>query len=425
MTANVPTGEVKTMRERIVADYARSARLPGFRPGKVPFSVVAKHFAREVQEQLLLDMEGELKKGIFDQNPNLRILRFRDMEHDEQEDGSCKLAMSAMVLPSFELPEYVGIEVTEESEEVSDDEVEDVMKQFAETFATHEPVERAAKEEDQVTIDFKTSVEGKPTAEYCGKPVGFMEGREDYCISLDDHFIPELVAGLIGAMPGEQRDITAKLSEHFPINDLRGKEMLISCTVKQVLEKHVPEVSADLFSGIFPDKNMDEIRVGVRNSLKTGKQRKNETSKSDQITNYLASSLSFALPEELVETESSSILQNNILRAIQDGKYNAEEDMGRMRNDAHDEATRALRVCFALQEIADKEKIEVNDYELSQELARRADQDREKNLRNYIRKQIKEGRIESIRLKLLFSKVMEQLVRRAKVVNKETPSSEE
>ena len=425
VVADVPEEEVKKMRDRIVAECTRSACLPGFRPGKTPVSIVAKHFAKEVQERLQTDMEGELREEVFKQNPELLILRFHPVEHSEQSDGSCKLTTKAVILPPFELPEYIGIEVTEDSTEVSDEEMEDTMKQFADASATYDPVEHAATEEDQVVIDFKTEVEGKPTAEYCGKPVGFMEGREDYRMSLQDRFVPELSEGLIGATPGEQRDITATLSEQFPISDLRGKEVLFRCTVKQVLEKHVPEISAELFAEIFPGKNMEEIRKEVRNNLKIHKQHQNESNKSDQITNHLASLLSFALPEEIIETELSATLQRKVLAAIQSGSYNVEKDMEKLRSEAREEAIRAIRVFFALQEIARREKIEVSARELTLEISRMAEQKHEKNLSGYIRKLTREKRLESIRLNLLASKVMELLVRRAKVVNKDASSGEQ
>lgn len=422
--ANVPGEEVKEMRDHIVAGYTRGARLPGFRPGKVPTSIVAKHFAKEVQEQLQRDLENKLQEETIGQNTDLRVLRFHAVEYDEQTDGSFKLTTEAVVLPSFELPEYIGIEVTEDDVEVSDKEVEDTMERFAEASATFDPVERAATKEDHVVIDFKTTVEGKPSAEYFGKSIGFMEGREDYRMTLQDRYVPELSEGLIGATPGEQRSIKATLSEQFPISDLRGKEMVFHCTVKQVLEKHVPEISAEVFSSLFPNKNLEEIRNEVRSNLKQSKQQKNESNKADQITNYLASLLTFALPEEVVEKEVSATLQRKILNAIQSGDFDVEQDKEKMRNEAREEAVRAIRVFFALQEIALREKITVSDLELTQELARMAQREREKDLRKYIRKLTKEGSIEAVRLNLISSKVMELLVRKAKAVSKETSPTE-
>lgn len=424
MIADVPKEEVKTMRDRIIGSYARRAQLPGFRPGKVPASVVAKHFVKDVQDQLQVNMENDLRAKTLEQNPDLRILNFHPVEYNEQPDGSCKLTTEVSILPSFELPEYIGIEVTEDSVDVSDQEVEEALKQFADAAATWDPVERAATKEDQVVIDFKTSVEGKPTAEYCGKSIGFMEGRKDYRMSLQDHFVPELSEGLIGATPGEQRDIVATLSGQFPISDLQGKEILFHCTVQQVLEKHVPEISAETFENLFPGKSLEKIREELRSNLGTHKQRLNESNKSDEITDHLASLLSFSLPEEIIETELSATLQRKIFAAIQNGNYNVEQDKEKMRGEAREEATRALRVFFALLEIARREKIEVSDRELTQELARMAQQEREKDLRSYIRKLTRERRIESVRLNLLASKVMEFLVQRAKVVNKETSSVE-
>ena len=262
-------------------------------------------------------------------------------------------------------------------------------------------------------------MEGKPTAEYCGKPVGFMEGRENYRLSLTDTFVPELSAGLVGAAPGEHRDITAKLSDNFPIAELQGKEMQFVCDVKQVLEKRVPEITAELFNGVMPGKSLDEVREEVRKNMKSSKEQANEASKADQMTDKLADQLDFPLPDSLVERETEGALQRKVYAAMQAGDFNASKNPDSLRDEARKDAIRSLRVYFALQEIAVKENISVSDYELTTEIARMAQRERAGNLKTYIRKLQKENRIMGIRLSLLASKVMELLVKKAKVIASE------
>ncbi len=419
LSAAVTEGEAQKLRSKLLASYGRNARVAGFRPGKVPESVLLKRYGKDAEESMKEQMIDEAQRKALEENKELRVLNFSDMEVREAEGGAYEVHGNLTLLPAFDLPAYEGIEVTEQGVEVSDEEVQDALQKFAESSATREPVERAATAEDTVVMDFKTSVEGKPAAEYCGKPVGFMEGRENYRLSLTDTFVPELSAGLVGAAPGEHRDITAKLSDNFPIAELQGKEMQFACDVKQVLEKRVPEITAELFNGVMPGKSLDEVREEVRKNMKSSKEQANEASKADQITDKLADQLDFPLPDSLVERETEGALQRKVYAAMQAGDFNASKNPDSLRDEARKDAIRSLRVYFALQEIAVKENISVSDYELTTEIARMAQRERAGNLKTYIRKLQKENRIMGIRLSLLASKVMELLVKKAKVIASE------
>ncbi|MDO5471683.1 MAG: trigger factor [Akkermansia sp.] len=416
LSATVPANDVATVKDGILSSYAKSARLPGFRPGKAPKSMIAKRYATEINEELEYRMKSDIQEKSLDENPDLKVLDFGTPECSLNEDGSYTVKSTLTVVPDFELPEYMGIEVTVPSTEVSDAEVDETLQKYAESSAKHEPVERASAKGDIVVVDFKTSCEGKPVAEYCGKSVGFLEGREDYWVSLqDDRFIPELADGLVGVSAGESKDIVATLKEDFPISDLAGKEVTFSCVVKEVREKQVPEITPELFAGALPGKSMEEIRDIVRENLKSSKERSNDEAKADQISEKLADQLSFALPADLVERENENTVQRKIYAAIQAGDYEAAKDMDAVREAAKAETERNLRVYFALQEIARREMVTASDNEMLQAITNMAEQAREKNIRSFIRKLQRENRMTGIRLSIITSKVIDLLARNAKV----------
>jgi len=417
MSATVPASDVASVKDGILASYAKSARLPGFRPGKAPKGMIAKRFASEIAEEVDYRMKSDIQEKCLDENPDLKVLDFGTPEGGVAEDGSYTLKATLTVVPEFELPEYMGIEVTVPSTEVSDAEVDETLQKYAETSAKHEVVERASAKGDIVVVDFKTSCEGKPVAEYCGKSVGFLEGREDYWVSLqDDRFIPELADGLVGVSAGESKDIVATLKEDFVISDLAGKEVTFSCVVKEVREKQVPEITAELFESALPGKSMEEIRDIVRENLKSSKERSNDEAKADQISEKLADQLTFALPADLVERENENTVQRKVYAAIQAGDFEAAKDMDSLRETAKAETERNLRVYFALQEIARREMITASDAEMLQAISNMAEQAREKNLKSFVRKLQRENRMTGIRLSIVTSKVIDLLARNAKVV---------
>ena len=416
LSATVPASDVATIKDGILSTYAKSARLPGFRPGKAPKSMIAKRYATEIGEELDYRMKSDIQDKCLDENPDLKVLDFGTPEGVVAEDGSYTLKATLTVVPDFELPEYMGIEVTVPTTDVTDAEIDETLQKFAESSAKHEVTERASAKGDIVVVDFKTTCEGKPTAEYCGKSVGFLEGREGYWVSLeDDRFIPELADGLVGVSAGETKDIVAKLKEDFPISDLAGKEITFSCVVKEVREKQVPEVTPELFASALPGKSMEEIRDIVRDNLKSSKERSNDEAKADQISEKLADQLSFALPADLVERENENTVQRKLYAAIQAGNYDAAKDMDAMREEAKAETERNLRVYFALQEIARREMITATDAEMLNAISNMAEQAREKNLKNFVRKLQRENRMTGIRLSIITSKVIDLLARNAKV----------
>ena len=227
--------------------------------------------------------------------------------------------------------------------------------------------------------------------------------------------MPELSEGLVGVSAGETKDITASLKADFPISDLAGKEVVFHCTVKEVREKLVPEVNEELFASALPGKTMAEIRDMVRENLKGNKERSNDEAKADQISEKLADQLTFALPAELVERENENTVQRKVYAAIQGGDYEAAKNMDALREEAKKETERNLRVYFALQEIAHREHVVATDQEMIEAISNMAKQARENNLKNFIRKLQREGRMTGVRLSIVTSKVLDLLARNAKV----------
>lgn len=416
LTAIAAPAEVTAIKDAAISVFMKNARIPGFRPGKAPKSVIAKRYAEAIADELDARIKADVQDKALEQNPELKVLDFGEPTTTLEADGSYKLVSSLTIVPEFELPEYMGIEVTIPSDEVSDEEVQDTLQKYAESSAEHVVVERASAKGDIVVIDFKTSVEGKPTAEYCGKPVGFMEGREGHWVAIEeDSFMPGLPQGLEGTSAGDVKELTLTMKEDFPISDLAGKDVVFTCTVKEVREKRVPEITPELFAGALPEKSMDEIKEIVRGNLKASKVRANDEAKADQISEKLADQLSFALPQELVERENDNTVQRKMYAAIQAGNYDIAKDMDALRAEALKETERNLRVYFALQEIARKEHIVATEQELLEAMANMAQQAKEKNLKNFVRKMYRENRVQGIRLSVVTSKVIDLLARNAKV----------
>lgn len=426
LTATTTAAEASKIKAEVAKKYSGNASVPGFRPGKAPKAVIAKRFAVQIAEEAENSIKGTIQEQTLSENPELKILNFGNPEGAFQEDGSYSLSTELTIVPDFELPNYLGLTITVPSTEVSEEEVEKMLQQFAESNAKHESVERASAMGDICVIDFKTSIEGKPTAEFCGKAVGFMEGSEGHWLTMEeDQFLPGLAEGLVALSAGESKDIVLTMKEDFPIAELSGKEVTFSCTVTEVKEKLVPEITAELFESQIPGKSLEEIKDIIRENMKANKERSNDELKAEQIAEQIADQLSFTLPTALVESENDSNVQRKIYAAIQAGNYEITKNMEQLKEESMIETERNMRVYFALQEIANKENVEVTDGDLIQRISEMAEQAQEKDLRKYIAKLQKENQITGIRLSIVTAKVLELLAGKAVVETEEAAASSE
>ncbi|MEG2326880.1 MAG: trigger factor, partial [Akkermansia sp.] len=350
-------------------------------------------------------------------NPNLKVLDFGESNETWGEDGSYHVSSSLIIVPDFQLPEYKGIEITVGSDEVSDEEFDEALNDLAKRLAEFKETDRAANDGDMVIIDFTTTLDGKPVAEAVGKPVGFLEGRQDQWMKVEeDGFIPGFGEGLKGLKAGDTKDIEVTLNEQFPVTDLAGKTIVFKTIAKEVREQIIPEFNEALAERIMPGKTIDEIKTRIRENLGNMKKAEIDNDKADQITEKLADAIDFPLPDSLVEREAVGITQQKIQQIINSGSVPAdlETKLDSLQEENEKEAARNLRVFFILQEIGRAEQIAISDQELFAEIYRLAEKAK-KNVKTYARELQKEGRIQGIRISLLTAKVLDFLVKEAKI----------
>ena len=417
LKASIPAETTAARRASIVDSYAAKAKLPGFRPGKTPKSIIEKRFKKEIEEELLDTLFETACSTALEENPKLKVLNFGKPEQSLDDQGNYTATSTMTVVPEFELPEYKGIEVKVPSSEVTEADVEEALNSLAEQIAEFTPVDRAAQKDDVAIIDFKTTLDGKPVAEAVGKPVGFLEGRDGQWMKVeDDQFLPGFASALEGLNAGDSKDITVTIPDTFPITELRGKELVFHATVKEVREKQLPAMDDAFAEKVLPGKNLEELKTALKENLAQRKAMQIDEAKADQITEKLADMLDFNLPEAVVEREVYGILQQKMQQAMYSG--NAPADMDKFveeaREEAKQEAKRNLKVFFMLQEVAQVEKNAVTEMELYNEVARQARQQK-KNLKSYIRELQREGRVHGIRMSLLTAKVLDFLTKEAKV----------
>ena len=417
VNVEVPADTVASKRQEIVSNYAKQAKISGFRPGKVPVKVVEKRFAKQIQEELFSALINTGCEEAIKQE-DLKVISVNVSDEPKLSDSN-ELAFTAdlILAPEFEVPNYEGLEIESPSTEVTDEEVDASVTELQQRFAEFNDVERELKDGDFAVVDFTATTDGKPVAEVIGKSAGFLEGREGHWTKIeDDSFMPGFGSGLKGLKVGDQKELKLTMNDEFPLSDVRGAEIVFDVTVKEVKEQVLPELNDEFAGKLMPDKGMDDLKEVIKEQLTGEKQKQVADAKVNQVVELLNESVDFELPAALVEQETQGNAMNMIERGKQQGM--TEEMIAEQQDEINESASKQanlnLKTNFILQEIAVKEKIEVNDQDMIQRISTMAQQEN-KPVKKYIKELQKANAIQNVRNSVLIGKTIDFVVEKANV----------
>ena len=418
LKVEIPADKVKGQRQSIVSKYAGQARIPGFRPGKAPLEVIEKRFQKQISDELNENLfHLAVDEAIKQQD--LKVLDFgAPQDLLASPDGGMAFTSELTIAPDITLPQYKGIEVKIPAEEVPEEALEQQLKQLQERFADFEDIEgRGAEMGDFAVLDYKSTVDGKPTEEFLGKSAGYIAGRDGFWLKVDeDSFLPGFAKEVVGMKPGESKEITVTIPEDFPVADLVGKDVVFATELKELKTSILPELNDEFAGKLAPDKTFAEVKELILENLQEERKRKIQDSKVNQVVAHFTSKADFELPEQLVQQETQSQADAMVQRGMQSGmdQETIASQEAEIFASATNQAVNNLRTNFVLQEIAAAENLEVSDTELVSHLSQMAAQ-RNQTPKKFIKDLQRNGRIPSVRNSLLISKAIDFVVSEAKV----------
>ncbi len=424
LRVEIPVDRVDREHAKISRGYATKARIPGFRPGKAPSAVVEKRFQKEIIEEL----HGALINEAYDEalkQESLHVLDFGVPEEmTTHPDGSITFVSKLTLAPEVTLPEYKGVSVIVPPYAVPTEEIEAQLTALQERYADFNDIEgRAAAMGDFAVINYTSTVDGKPTDEFLGKPAGYLSSREGFWVRLDEKaFLPGFAAQLVGMNAEASKEITVTLPEDFPIEELRNQQLVFHTTVKELKQAVLPALDDELAERLAPGKTMEAIKELIRENMEGELRRKIDDMKVNQIVAHFNAQVNFELPDELVTQETQSQADAMVKRGVQSGMSEGEieSQQNEIFASAGDQAVSNLRTNFILQEIARAEKITVSDSELVNHLMQIANS-RKIAPKKFIKDMQRAGRIPNIRSSMVIGKTIDFLVEHANVVeSKET-----
>ncbi len=369
VVATIDASDIEKNLDKAAKQVAKSAKIDGFRKGKVPVAVVKKMY----KEQLQQDAESEAVQKILEEAKKELEINTEDIiaepifkKYDKQDD-KIDIELLISLRPTIKAEDYQELAPKYEEPTVEDSEIDERLKTILESNASYVPLKekRALKEGDQANFDFVGKIDG---VEFDG---GKAENFE--LVIGSGQFIPGFEEQMVGMEIGQTKDITVTFPEDYQSTDLAGKEAIFTITLNDIKEKAEAKLNEDMIKKLLPnDENATEERVRekIAEQIKSEKISKlyNEELKP-QLIEALVKRYDFALPQNIVEQEIDAQINAKAREMSEDelAKYkDNEEKINELREEVRESAQNSVKATFLVDYLARKEGIEVNDQEVTQ-----------------------------------------------------------
>ncbi|HMJ05871.1 MAG TPA: trigger factor [Chthoniobacterales bacterium] len=374
----LPPEDVRKEWDAIAGNYARYARIPGYRTGKAPRAVIERKFRKEIQDELTKKLVSKSYHEAIAEK-QLRVVSLTNLEDVEfGDDRSMRFRATVVTAPEFELPEYKGIAVELPPAEVTEAEVDAALERLRDQSADFTDVTgRALAMEDFAVIDFDGSIDGVPISEIVPEASKNLHGGKKFWLRVaPDNFLPGFVDQVLGMSAGDTRSVQVEFPADFPVTELTGKKADYAVTLSEIKQKELPELDDAFAARLMKDKTLAELRHALEHNLEHEKEHEIEREKEAQIVKYLQEHITFDLPPALLKNETrralNELVHRNRERGVPDELLKGKEK--ELIEGAGSLAAHRLKTNFILHRIAEQEKIQITREEVDERIREQAAQ---------------------------------------------------
>ncbi len=373
LTITVPAAEFTEAMKDSYNKQKNKISIPGFRKGKVPQAYIEKVYGPEMfyEDAANTCMENSYP-GALDEC-GLDVVSRPEIDVVQMEKGKDFIYTATVaVKPEVTLGDYKGVEIEKVDVEVTDEDVQAELLNVQKQNARNIPVEdRAAKMDDEVTIDFEGFIDGE----------AFEGGKgENYQLTLGSHsFIDTFEDQIVGKNIGEEFDVNVTFPENYQAEDLAGKPAVFKCKLNGIKETELPELDDEFASEVSEFETMDEYKADLKETLKAKKEKAAKNTKEGLVIDKIIENATMDIPEAMVETTKEQMM-NEFAQQISYQGLSIEQyfqftgmTKEKFMETATPEAERRIKSRLVLEAIAKTEDIQVSDDELNDELKKMAE----------------------------------------------------
>jgi trigger factor len=408
----IPAENVQKAAEKVARDLARVARIPGFRPGKAPVTLIRRRFADDIQGEVVQSLVPEYLEKALGEKKLIPVTRPEVDQVHFKEGEPLRFRAVFEVLPEFDLGDYKNLEVQVEALEIGDTQVDKAIEELRERSATFVPVEgRAAKDGDYALIKLTGVPEGG------GEPV---QADNIMCHLGAEETLESFTENLRGANPGETKRFTSRYPQDYPDAKLAGKAYDYTVDVQGIKEKKLPELNDEFAKDAAGETGgvttLAELRTKIHENLEAAKDQQQTAQGREKILELLIKRHDFPVPEALVENQMDVRLERAVRSLAAQGvdPRAVNVDWVSLRRRQRERAIDDVKAELLLDRIATDEKIDATEEDVEKEIAQLAERSGESAtaLRARLTKQ---GALDRMKSKLRSDKTIEWLYRNARI----------
>ena len=370
LEVEIPVEDVSSETGKVVEDLQKRVRLPGFRPGKAPASLILKNFSDDVRQKVLEKLIPEALRKEFEKE-NLRVVGSPNVTDVHFHDGKAvHFKAEFEVYPEFELKEYRGISVPYHDPEVTDEDVEKRIEELRDQKATFANIDPRPLQDGDFAVMSLESLEGVDPpvqADEMTIEIGGPDSLEGF------------TENLRGMSPDEEKEFEVSYPEDYGQERLAGKTVKFRAQVKGVRKKELPELNDEFAQDLGDYRTMDELRGAVKKSLFDQRQEEAQREAKDKIVDHLVDQHEFPVPEAFITRQIENRVEQRLRSLAQQGldpkSFNLDWDS--IKEAQKEPAVREVKASLLLSRVAEKESIAPTREEVDKQVERLARQQRE------------------------------------------------
>jgi trigger factor len=405
----IPAEEISKASEKVAKEFAKMARVPGFRPGKAPLSLIKRRFAEDIKGEVLQNLVPEtVEKAVAEQKltpvsqPQVDKLEF-------SEGQPVKFRASFDVLPEFTLGNYKNLEIEMPEMNLTEEDVSKALAEMQQRAAAFTPVEgRAVQNDDFVQVKLHGTPEGG------GEP---LQAESVLCHVGAEETMEPFNENLRGANVGDHKDFDVNYPADYPDAKLAGKLFHYSVDVLGIKTKQLPELNDEFAKDVSDATSLDELKTKIRESLEHERDHRQKDLQREKVIGELVKLHDFPVPESLVEHQMDVRLERVVRSLAQQGvdPRAVNVDWVSLRRRQEERSKEDVKAELVIDRIASEEKIDVTDEEVDHEVEHMASHSGEsaEALRARLTKQ---GALDRMKAKLRSDKTIDWLAQNASVI---------
>lgn len=411
--------EIAAESKSLLKQFSQQAKIQGFRPGKAPENLIVKKYKNEIKGELNRKLTGKAyEEGVKESGLDVYAVVEMDGGDIETDAPGAELSFTFDIRPTFDLPDYKGVDVSVPKADVTEDEFSKTKDYILNQRAEYNVCEKAAEQGDYVKVSYEGKIGDERVADLVeDRPIyGTQTNTWEQAGDEQSPGVQSIVQGLLGMSAGDKKDVEETFPEDFEVEALQGKTVTYSMEVHEVREKKLPEMDEEFLKG-FQVESVEQWEERIKDDIRSQKQQHAEGQKRQQIIDHLSSLIEFPVPESAVESERQAILQQHVQQAMQQGatEEQLEEHKESLFAQAGEAAEKRVKTQIILGRIAEAEDVKVENEDMQQAIMQQAMQTRTppdeivKNL------QKNQDQLRELQRAVLFQKTLDFLIEQANV----------